>query len=430
MLGIHQGGSAQKVEEPALVDQLVADSKCGISLGRCAALQSNPLALADVPWCIGRLQKHQDSSSYHLLFALRRDHPEKYATVAAEVKAAILCSTLQEFHSGDDWAIGDDPDAPRALFEIGLPALQFLLTLLEDEQELSFSEGGAEPYTVSDLAFDCISKIMGLGFRMEEDNDPQKPRESIQTLKKELVLSPDRRMAAMTLSKINNTLQFWEIPHRWYAGEFSRPVTAQVFSPDGKLLAATVVVWDGRLEAKLGEAPLTAQELDLAWQELADTDSARAWKAVWRLARSPAQALPFLTASLPAVPSIDNARVSRLIQELDDARFTVREHAVKELVALGEEVYPALMAALDGPLSLEVQRRIKLVLQSLENQPVSAEQLRWLRAVHVLEHIGGGYAKQLLSRLAKGTAHVRLVSERWTQLPSGLFRVEKAATID
>src|SRR5205823_9038757 len=58
------------------------------------------------------------------------------------------------------------------------------------------------------------------------------------------------------------------------------------FAPDGKTLATasedtTIILWDMAGLVRSGKpAPLTPQSLDAAWKDLADTDAARAYRAM------------------------------------------------------------------------------------------------------------------------------------------------------
>ena len=100
-----------------------------------------------------------------------------------------------------------------------------------------------------------------------------------------------------------------------------------------------------------------------------------------------------------------------MIADLDDERFAVREKATTELEKLGKEIEPALHKALQGKPSLEVRRRIDRLLEKLESAAPSPEQLRLLRALEVLEHIGTPEARELLRTLAKGASGARLTQE-------------------
>jgi len=71
-------------------------------------------------------------------------------------------------------------------------------------------------------------------------------------------------------------------------------VTSLDFSPDGARLIsgsrdATALIWDltGIADEK-GTKTLTPERLAALWNELADADAGKAWRAGWRLAADPA----------------------------------------------------------------------------------------------------------------------------------------------
>jgi hypothetical protein len=93
-----------------------------------------------------------------------------------------------------------------------------------------------------------------------------------------------------------------------------------------------------------------------------------------------------------------------LLADLDGDSFERRKAAVKRLKELGLQAEPALRAALGEKPSAEQRRRIEEVLAALPPapQPPSAEELRQLRALIVLERIGSPEARRLLEEVAKG----------------------------
>ena len=61
--------------------------------------------------------------------------------------------------------------------------------------------------------------------------------------------------------------------------------------------------------------------------------------------------------------------------------------------------------------SAEVHRRVQQLLDRLEKEVLSADRLRELRAVEVLEQIGTEEARQVLTALAKGDSEAPLTRE-------------------
>jgi WD40 repeat protein len=189
------------------------------------------------------------------------------------------------------------------------------------------------------------------------------------------------------------------------------------FTPDGRRMAtghpdSTILLWDVRVPAD-SERSLTAQELEALWANLAAADAARAWEAVWRLAEAPNEALPFLRGRLQPYPTAPADDTRRLLADLDDALFARRDAATKQLQELGLRAEPALRAALAAKPTPESKRRMETLLAELAKapQPSSAEDLRQLRALIVLERIGSPDARRALQAVANGAASARLTRQ-------------------
>jgi hypothetical protein len=419
---------SNKVDKPNLLDRLINDSLSNRLLADSGTLKGNQVIAEDVPNLVTYLHKHSDYTSFHLLFALRRDHPQVYKKICAEIKASVLCSALKKTRIIDDWSGGDEPAAAAALIEIGLPAVRFLMPLLDDQSEVGFEEGG-ERFRRADIAFELISAILGVSPAYDHAGENHQCK-GIDVLKRELFFSPNHMMLAFTLLEANHALRLWDIPECWHASEFSRPVTVEALSCGGNVLGASIVIWDTRKSVNWVETPMTAKELELAWQAMGDSDPIQAWKAVWQLTRTPAQAIPFLATKLNAQPCIEEKELASLIQQLDDARFAIRDKAMKKLTALGRTAAtPLKMALIKSSLAPEMRRRIEMLLQRVETKEITPEQVRWLRAAHVLEHSANIDAKKLLRMLADEPLTIRLVFERWKRLPNGLFQVERASNV-
>jgi WD40 repeat protein len=237
-----------------------------------------------------------------------------------------------------------------------------------------------------------------------------------------IAFSPDGRLLATGGSEPDNTVRLWEVVTggevRRFEGHHSG-VTAVAFSADGRLLAsgagdATVLVWDvtGRAPAgKLQGDSLSPAVLRARWADLAETDAGRAHRALWELTAAPADAVRFLKAVLKPVAAPDLERVSRLITDLDDRRFAVREKATRELEKVGDVAAPALRGALAGGPTLEKRQRLERLLAQQDRLTPGPEGLRAARAVAVLEQIGSTEARQILHSLSRGAAGARLTRE-------------------
>jgi len=191
------------------------------------------------------------------------------------------------------------------------------------------------------------------------------------------------------------------------------PVRSVAWSPDGKTLASSsgdaTLLWAIGNHPK--EAPLHLELADLnsCWTDLAGDDAARAYQAIHRLCRSARDSVSFLANHLQPVSLPDPKRLSRLIDDLDNDKFSVREKASTELDQLGELAEPALRRALAKNPSLESRKRLENLLEKLDDW--SGERLRALRATTVLEEVASAEARQLLETLAGGAPEASLTRE-------------------
>lgn len=198
-----------------------------------------------------------------------------------------------------------------------------------------------------------------------------------------------------------------------FAGHRGR-LTRLAFSPDSARLAsaswdATVLIWDVSAVAERTRpalVTLTDTQLDELWQDLADVDAARAYRARTRLLAAPQQTVRYLNSRLAPVARAD-AQVAQLIRDLDGNEFAVRERATEKLAELGDLVKPALRKLLEGNPSLEVRRRIEPLITARERL-TSPEKVRCWRAIELLEHIGTPEARALLAKLATGAPEALL----------------------
>ncbi len=224
-----------------------------------------------------------------------------------------------------------------------------------------------------------------------------------------LAFAPDGRTLAATDDR--GTIRLWEMATRKLRLQLlstQQRISCIAFSPDGRTLAtsspdATVLVWDvtgRRQDGKWVPARLAEKELKALWSDLAGPDAARAYRACWRLAAAPKEAVPFVQGQLdllPVPPSPE--KLAKLLADLDSARFRVRNDAFQALQKLGEAAEPALRRELKGKVSLERRQRLELLLQELASSP---ERLRILRTLEVLEQINTPEALQVIRRMGQG----------------------------
>jgi HEAT repeat protein len=196
-------------------------------------------------------------------------------------------------------------------------------------------------------------------------------------------------------------------------------IHAVAFTPDDKTLAAAegpdtaIRLWDVStltLQAPAPAAGLPDEQLDSLWTDLAGTDAAKAYQAVWALTAAP-HTVPWLKDRLRPVAPAEPRRVAQLIADLDSDDFDARQNAARELEGIGEPAGPALHKVLSGQHSPETRRRVEQLLERIEQPAAVPEYLRALRAVEVLEHIGTPEARQILDILGQGSPAARLTQE-------------------
>jgi hypothetical protein len=189
-------------------------------------------------------------------------------------------------------------------------------------------------------------------------------------------------------------------------------VWSVAYSPDGQMVASVgfdsaPLVWDvtGRiLGASQQAAPLNAKELDAAWSDLAGEDAAKGWLAIRALLARPQQAVPFLKQRLPANGPLDPKRLARLLADLQDDEFDVREQACKDLAAVGLAAAPALRKLQASPPTADVRIRVEKLIGKLGQGGIVTEELRCGRAVEVLGYLATPEAQKLLEAEAQGDA--------------------------
>jgi RNA polymerase sigma factor (sigma-70 family) len=234
-----------------------------------------------------------------------------------------------------------------------------------------------------------------------------------------IALSPDGRTLA-SLS-YNHPIRLWNVATGEKLAELdspSRGINALAFSRDGRRLASgesdsTAMVWDVAAVTRRAksQAAVADAQLDALWHDLIGNDAAKAFRALAKLAATPAQTVPLLQKNLNAKPDVDAKRIQHWLADLDSDQFAVREQAMKSLETVGDLAEPALRKALENPPSAEVRRRIEKLLARRNEQGLSGEPLQAVRAIELLEHIGTPEARELLGKLAASAAEARLTRE-------------------
>jgi hypothetical protein len=222
-----------------------------------------------------------------------------------------------------------------------------------------------------------------------------------------IAFSPDGRLLAS--GGQDRMVTVWEVA----SGKLLRQLTghgdsvsAVVFAPDGWSVATasadrTVRVWKLVDGAASGDDALLARQLDASWIDLGNSPE-QAYRAIRRLLADPAQGVAVVAKQIEGSAALTAEQIDRLVEDLDNSVFATRQQAMRRLEAEGKAVEPALRRALANGPSLEMTRRIEQLLPRL-NQP-SADWLRKVRAVQVLERADTTEARRVLRALAGGPA--------------------------
>ncbi len=110
--------------------------------------------------------------------------------------------------------------------------------------------------------------------------------------------------------------------------------------------------------------------------------------------------MAFLTGRVLFKPQISPDRIKTLIADLDSAEYRVRDRAQRELEEHFHQAEAMLRKTLAGRISSEMRSRVNRMIDANDAATPSPNQLRDLRAVEVIEHIGTSEARDALRRLA------------------------------
>jgi Tol biopolymer transport system component len=157
-------------------------------------------------------------------------------------------------------------------------------------------------------------------------------------------------------------------------------------------------------------------KLDTLWTDLASDDARKAYRALQALAARPKDAVPLLGDRLRALPLLkaaddDPRRIARLLAELDNDDFAVRDKAAADLKRLGARAEKAMREELKRATNAEVTKRLEELLKEIEKPVRSPEEIQAERALETLERIGTPEAREVVAVLDKETSNRQLLEQ-------------------
>lgn len=196
-------------------------------------------------------------------------------------------------------------------------------------------------------------------------------------------------------------------------------------SADGRFVVSggddtSALVWDAtRPQTRNSSIRPGSAALDLAahFKNLAGKDAEQAYASMWALINAPKKTIPFLGDQSSLFAKTDVRAIQRWIQDLDSDTFAERERASEELGWIVDEAEAHLKKALESKLSLELRRRIELLLEE-RSMGFTGRELQRLRVIEILEHIAASSADAtrlaalaVLKKLAASAPEVRTTQE-------------------
>lgn len=174
-----------------MINELIADSTEGLALEESETYRSLHLTEAQASEAADLVRQTPDHTRYHLLMALRRDHPGRYSQIPVGTRASILTAALANVRWLNDFGYLDpggswDGPAATALVETGADAEPALRQLLADRSPAPLR--GSEMATMAhlygyrraDYAFRYLARIAGQDPAF--DPDPKRRDEQIAEL--------------------------------------------------------------------------------------------------------------------------------------------------------------------------------------------------------------------------------------------------------
>lgn len=239
----------------------------------------------------------------------------------------------------------------------------------------------------------------------------------------DVCFSPDGRHIATCSMGSAGAVVVWELATRTAVRRFTAEtgtVAAVGFLEGGRRVASLsadsgVIVWD--VTRRDGKKPPSEAELTTAWGTLDKVNAGNGDPGVWTLAAGGKAAIPLIRNGVTNAGETDKY-IAKLLTELDAADPKARTEASKALLAHGVRAFDAVSKAAEEHTSEEVRLQAGELLDKFTKLGVKVpenglygEPLRQLRAVSVLEQIGGEDAVGVLRLIRKNGGRPGVAAE-------------------
>ena len=221
-----------------------------------------------------------------------------------------------------------------------------------------------------------------------------------------LTHSPSGRLIARMLPDGVEVREFSSLEIRQRLVNTGRELNTFAISPDDRWLVGgrkdgSLVLW--KIGSDIALERLDIPQRDRLWTDLEGQDAEVAADAIDSFASMPVVAMDMIRERIPPVAFrfATPADLDQWIRQLDDAKYAIRERAMKQLKLQASHAIPAMRLALENSNALEQRHRLQRLLnETVQPQSLSDSTLP-LRALEILERIGEP-AKELLTEFANG----------------------------
>jgi WD40 repeat protein len=229
-----------------------------------------------------------------------------------------------------------------------------------------------------------------------------------------VAFSPDGRLLVTGSRGMTGAIQVWEVATRTLVRRFvTHSGAVQTFdvSTDGSRIVSAgaeeaITLWD--LSFRKGKSTPSHEELMAAWNELDSPEGEKGYAALRVLVAGGKKGVEVLENGINVSEIVRREkRVAQWVKDLSSEDETTRERASKSLLEAGVRARAALEVVEATTSSDEIRLRASKIIEKLSERSIFVpdhglvgDTLRLVRAVQVLEDVGGSESQRLLGEIA------------------------------